>query len=36
MTPLGLFPNQGVKSFTTPEGWEDAVLVLDSPGGQAK
>ena len=36
VTPLGLFPNQGVKSFTTPEGWEDSLLVLESPDAQAK
>ena len=29
-TPLGQEPNTGVKTFTTPEGWEDAVLVLEA------
>ena len=28
--PIGTFANQGVKSFTTPEGWEDSLLVIES------
>ena len=34
--PLGPLSNPGVKSFTTPDGWEDSLLVLESPDGQAK
>lgn len=26
----GNFPNTGVKSFSTPDGWEDALLILES------
>jgi hypothetical protein len=29
-TPIGVFDNTGVKPFTTPAGWEDAVLVLEA------
>jgi hypothetical protein len=29
-TPLGEFSNAGVKSFSTPDGWEDALLVLEA------
>ena len=29
-TPAGSFANTGVQSFSTPEGWEDAVLILES------
>jgi hypothetical protein len=28
--PIGRFPNAGVKSFSTPDGWEDALLVLEA------
>ena len=28
-TPVGEFSNTGVQSFKTPEGWEDALLVLE-------
>jgi hypothetical protein len=28
---IGLFPTSGTQSFTPPEGWEDAVLLLTSP-----
>ncbi len=28
--PIGQMPNTGVKSFTTPEGWEDAILILEA------
>jgi len=31
--PAGTFPNSGVQAFSTPEGWEDALLILESPGG---
>ena len=29
----GTFPNSGVQAFATPEGWEDALLILEPPGG---
>jgi hypothetical protein len=29
-TSAGKFPNKGVQAFTTPEGWEDALLILES------
>ncbi len=29
-TPLGQVSNKGVKSFTTPVGWEDALLVIEA------
>jgi len=29
---IGMFPNTGVREFSTPEGWEDALLILESPG----
>ena len=28
-TPIGSFPNTGVEPFTTPEQWEDALLILE-------
>ena len=28
-THAGSFPASGVQAFTTPEGWEDAVLVVE-------
>jgi hypothetical protein len=28
--PVGSFPNTGVKSFSTPEGWEDAILIFEA------
>jgi hypothetical protein len=28
-SPVGKFPNKGVQAFTTPEGWEDALLILE-------
>ena len=31
--PIGRLSNTGVHSFTTPEGWEDALLVLEVAGG---
>jgi hypothetical protein len=35
-TPAGEFANSGVQKFTTPEGWEDALLVLEAAEGAAK
>jgi hypothetical protein len=29
----GIFPNSGVQAFATPEGWEDALLVLEPANG---
>ena len=29
-TEIGSFPNRGTRSFSTPDGWEDAVLLLES------
>jgi len=29
----GMFPNSGVQTFSTPDGWEDALLILEAPGG---
>jgi len=29
----GIFPNRGVQAFATPEGWEDALLVLEPANG---
>jgi len=29
----GTFPSSGVQAFSTPEGWEDALLLVESPGG---
>ena len=31
--PIGKLSNTGVHSFTTPEGWEDALLVLEAAAG---
>ena len=31
-TSIGSFSNRGVSSFSTPEGWEDAVLLFESTG----
>ena len=28
--PIEVFGNTGVKAFTTPAGWEDALLVLEA------
>jgi hypothetical protein len=33
---IGEVLNAGVQQFTTPEGWEDALLILESPGGRAR
>jgi hypothetical protein len=30
---IGSFPTTGVHSFSTPEGWEDALLILEAPRG---
>jgi hypothetical protein len=32
-TPAGSFPAHGAQSFTTPEGWEDALLILEPARG---
>jgi hypothetical protein len=29
---IGRFPSTGVKTFTTPDGWEDALLILEAGG----
>ena len=33
-TPAGKSPAKGVQEFTTPQGWEDAILVLEPLGEQ--
>jgi uncharacterized protein DUF4038/collagenase-like protein with putative collagen-binding domain len=33
---IGSVRNSGIRSFTTPDGWEDAVLLLVRPKGKAK
>jgi hypothetical protein len=33
---IGEVPGSGVQQFTTPEGWEDALLILESPGEPAR
>ena len=33
-TRLDAIPNQGVQAFTTPEGWEDSLLLLESQGAK--
>ena len=30
---IGSFSNKAVESFSTPNGWEDALLILETPGG---
>jgi hypothetical protein len=30
---IGSFSNSGTHSFSTPDGWEDALLILESAGG---
>jgi len=30
---IGSFSNTAVKSFSTPDGWEDAILILEPAGG---
>jgi len=32
LVPAGSFPNTGVQSFSTPEQWEDALLILEAIG----
>jgi hypothetical protein len=32
---IGTVPSTGVGQFTTPDGWEDALLIVESAGGQA-
>ena len=31
--PIGGFSNTGMKSFSTPDGWEDAILILETSAG---
>jgi len=31
--PIGSFSNTAVRSFSTPDGWEDAILILETSGG---
>ncbi len=31
--PIGTCPSTGSKSFTTPDAWEDALLILEASGG---
>lgn len=31
--PIGDFPTSGVQTFTTPEGWEDTILILEAEEG---
>ena len=31
--PVGTCPTAGVKSFSTPDGWEDALLILEASSG---
>jgi Putative collagen-binding domain of a collagenase len=33
---IGDVPNSGGQQFTTPDGWEDALLILESPGGRVR
>ena len=33
-TPIEPLTNKGVKRFSTPEGWEDALLILESKEGR--
>jgi hypothetical protein len=32
-TPVGSFANTGTQSFSTPETWEDAIIILEAVGG---
>jgi hypothetical protein len=36
VTAAGSFPVRGVESFSTPEGWEDALLVVETAKGEAR
>jgi len=31
-TPIGSFPTHGIQDFTTPEGWEDSLLIVEPAG----
>jgi hypothetical protein len=31
--PAGSLSNTGIESFSTPDGWEDALLILEAPAG---
>ncbi|OHB85793.1 MAG: hypothetical protein A2Z38_08305 [Planctomycetes bacterium RBG_19FT_COMBO_48_8] len=31
---IGSFSNTGIESFSTPDGWEDAILILKAPAGR--
>jgi hypothetical protein len=31
--PLGILPGAGERGFSTPQGWPDALLILERPGG---
>jgi len=31
--PIGIFSNTAVRSFSTPDEWEDAILILETSGG---
>ena len=31
--PIGTYPTTGTRSFTTPDAWEDALLILEASGG---
>ena len=33
-TPIGRLSNKGVKAFVTPDGWEDALLILETAGSR--
>jgi hypothetical protein len=35
-TAIGTLPNTGAREFSTPEGWEDALLVLEAPRGPGR
>ena len=35
-TSIGTVPTTGVREFSTPEGWEDALLIVESPGDDLK
>jgi hypothetical protein len=34
-TPIGRLTNKGVQAFSTPDGWEDAILILEAANGSA-
>ena len=34
-TSVGSFSNTGVQSFSTPDNWEDAILILEAPRGNS-